>query len=405
MWYTQPFIRTRYIKTLHSHSIILLPRTSKEPYRMEGLPLDIISNLPSSIIQTILTFMPIRDAFRTSVLSRNWRYHCANITKLDFNDEMRRRSGKYKLSLDIYKVLLLHHGPVLEFSLCMFELDSCFEIDKIILYLSRNTALEKLTLCIGLDGHYHKLPSSFFSFQNLTHLKLFNCAIHPLASFSGFGRLTSLCFYDVVITKSTLLWFLRCCPKIKNFTLIGDELCFIESGCSDFIDLFQCLPLIEHLEMNSYLIKFFALGAIPQKFTNAIVHLNFLCLSKLSFKNEDVLCAVLLLVSRSPNIEKIKLEMCRYNTKEMVSQTKDFFDLLGYSCISLEHLRELEITRFLGMKPEMNFVKVILSKSPMLEKVRLVFGEQINFTDRLETQEGLLEFPRASSRAKVTFGR
>ncbi|KAI3818341.1 hypothetical protein L1987_12146 [Smallanthus sonchifolius] len=258
---------------------------------------------------------------------------------------------------------------------------------------------------MGLGSPHHKLPSSFFSFQNLTHLKLLKCAIHPLASFSGFGRLTSLCFYDVVITKSALLRFLSCCPKIKNFTLIENSSCFTESGCSDFVDLFQCLPLIEHLEMISYSIKFFALGVIPQKFTNAIVHLNFLCISELSFKKEDELCAVLLLVSRSPNIEKIKLETCSYSTRKVMSHTKDFFDLLGYSRISLEHLRELEITHFTGMKPEMDFVKVILAKSPMLEKVRLVFAEQINITDRLETLEGLLEFPRASSIAKVTFGR
>ncbi|KAM0003280.1 putative F-box domain-containing protein [Helianthus debilis subsp. tardiflorus] len=192
--------------------------------KAQCLPLDIISNLPSSIIQTILTFLPIRDAFRTSILSRKWRYHCANIPKLEFNEGMWRGGAalhdKHKLFLDMYTILLLHQCPVLEFSLSIPELRSCCEINLIILYLSRNTALEKFTLCIGMSCQSHKLPTSFFSLQNLTHLKLQKCLIPPLATLSRFGRLTSLCLYEVVTTKSTLLQFLSCCPLIRNFTLV-----------------------------------------------------------------------------------------------------------------------------------------------------------------------------------------
>ncbi|KAI3731644.1 hypothetical protein L1987_62833 [Smallanthus sonchifolius] len=316
--------------------------------------------------------MPIRDAFRTSVLSRNWRYHCANIPKLEFDDELWQGSDEYKLLLDIYSVLLLHRCPVLEFSLCISELESCCEIDQIILHLSRNTALDKFTLCMGL-GNNHKLPSSFFSFQNLTHLELQKCVIHPLASFYGFGRLTSLCFYDVIITKSTLLRFLSCCPKIKNFTLIEDELCFTESVCSDFVDLFQYLPLIEHLQMNLCPVKLFALGVIPQKFSSAIVHLNFL----------------------APNIKKLKLKMCRYNPREVVSQIVD------YSFIRLDRLilRELEIKNFTGMKPQMDFLKVILAKSPMLGRIRLTFDRKIDYQTGFRTVEKLRELQLASSQA------
>ncbi|KAI7740079.1 hypothetical protein M8C21_011417 [Ambrosia artemisiifolia] len=373
--------------------------------KAQCLPLDIISNLPSSIIQTILTFLPIRDAFRTSILSRKWRYHCANIPKLEFNEGLWRGPefpNKHKLFLDIYTILLLHHCPVLEFSLCIPQLKSCCEIDQIIHYLSRNTALEKFTLCIGL-GIRHKLPTSFFSLQNLTHLKLRYCAIPPLATFPRFGRLTSLCFYGVVITDATLLQFLSCCPMIKNFTLIEYVFRFTSSGCSsDFVDLFCFSPYIERLEMNRYPVKFFSLGVKAPKSTKAIVHLKYLGLSELSFANEDELSSVYLLVSNSPNIKKIKLEMCRYNPNEVVSQTaKDFFDVLDYSDISLEHLHELEITNFGGIKPEMDFLKLILANSPMLDRVQLVFCDLILLPARYGTLEALLGLPRASSRAKI----
>ncbi|MFS8021675.1 putative leucine-rich repeat domain superfamily [Helianthus anomalus] len=158
----------------------------------------------------------------------------------------------------------------------------------------------------------HKLPTSFFSLQNLTHLKLQKCVIPPLATLSRFGRLTSLCLYQVVTTKSTLLQFLSCCPLIRNFTLIEDALRFTQSGSSDFVDLFQCLPLIERLEMNHCPVQLFALGVIPPKLTNAIAHLKYLGLFGLSFAKEYELSSVFLLVSSSPNLKKIKLEAKQY---------------------------------------------------------------------------------------------
>ncbi|KAJ0462279.1 putative F-box domain, leucine-rich repeat domain superfamily, F-box-like domain superfamily [Helianthus annuus] len=91
-----------------------------------GPPMDMISNLPSNIIQTMLTLMPMRDAFRTSILSRSWKNHYANIPKLKFDDELFQGSAYQTLSIKcillhiIYPILLLHQGPILEFSLCCY---------------------------------------------------------------------------------------------------------------------------------------------------------------------------------------------------------------------------------------------------------------------------------------------
>ncbi|MFS8021670.1 putative FBD domain, leucine-rich repeat domain superfamily [Helianthus anomalus] len=226
----------------------------------------------------------------------------------------------------------------------------------------------------------HKLPTSFFSLQNLTHLKLQQCVIPPLATLSKFGRLTSLCLYQV----------------------IEDALRFTQSGSSDFVDLFRCLPLIERLEMNQCPVKLFALGVIPPKLTNAIAHLKYLGLFGLSFVKEYELSSVFLLVSSSPNIKKIKLEMLSYASREVVSQTaKGFFDLLDYSDINLEHLCEIEITNFTWLKPEMDFVKVILAKSPMLANVQLMFDKMTDVQKRCWALEELLKLPRPSSKTKI----
>ncbi|MFS7980447.1 putative F-box-like domain superfamily protein [Helianthus anomalus] len=129
---------------------------------MKAQRLDIITTLLQIIIETILCFLPIEEATRTSILSREWRYKWTTIPMLVFledsvkepNEERRLSSQKQmsdlecvrrykdmrcKLFYAIYQVLLLHQGPIQEFTLMTMNApDTCFEIDQIILHLSRN---------------------------------------------------------------------------------------------------------------------------------------------------------------------------------------------------------------------------------------------------------------------------
>lgn len=193
----------------------------------EPLILDRISNLPSGLIQTILTLMPIRDAFRTTILCRNWRHRCVNLPTLEFDERMLPLSAshmqspniKCKVLHAIYTVLLLHHGPVLDFSLCVTRLPSCCEIDQIILHLANNTTVEKFKLSMGLYNN-HKLPKSLFSLKKLTHLNLKNCIVKLPSTIFRFERLTSLSFHNVEISTKMLITLLGCCPILKSFTLV-----------------------------------------------------------------------------------------------------------------------------------------------------------------------------------------
>ena len=48
---------------------------------------DIISNLHDSILSHILSFLPTKEAARTSLLSKRWRYFWTYVTTLEFHDE------------------------------------------------------------------------------------------------------------------------------------------------------------------------------------------------------------------------------------------------------------------------------------------------------------------------------
>ncbi|KAM0047742.1 putative F-box-like domain superfamily protein [Helianthus debilis subsp. tardiflorus] len=246
-----------------------------------GPPMDMISNLPSNIIQTMLTLMPMRDAFRTSILSRSWKNHCADLPKLKFDDELFHGSAHQTLSIKcillhiIYPILLLHQGPILEFSLCISHLYSCCEIDRIILHLSRKATVEEFTLCVGI-GNEHKLLPSFFRLHQLTVLKLHNCVFQPSAMFKGFSWLIRLDFENVGINADVLLRLISNCPLLMDFTLIGDEKHL--KGCwnSDYVELAEDLPHIEFLRMSSYPIQCFATSLAPQKLPALLVRLKYL---------------------------------------------------------------------------------------------------------------------------------
>ena len=153
--------------------------------------MDRISNLPSTIIETILCSIPIQEAARTSILSKEWRYQWISIPKLVFNEdtfevstnendlstleqtfdmlsERKWMTKRCKLFYAIYQVLLKHIGPIHEFSLKIGADKTCVEIDHIIFHLARNNSVK--TLSLDTTPNY-KIPSSLFSLHQLVALQ------------------------------------------------------------------------------------------------------------------------------------------------------------------------------------------------------------------------------------------
>lgn len=54
---------------------------------MKGLSGDSISNLPSSVIEHILSYLPMRDAAKTSILCKEWRYKWLSVSHLVFDQD------------------------------------------------------------------------------------------------------------------------------------------------------------------------------------------------------------------------------------------------------------------------------------------------------------------------------
>ncbi|KAI3826416.1 hypothetical protein L1987_00464 [Smallanthus sonchifolius] len=279
----------------------------------------------------------------------------------------------------------LHQGAIHEFSLSMYAHGSCVEIDHIIDHLSRLNTVKKLTL----DTSGYWIPESLFSLHKLTDLYLHHCRLDVQPTFSGFGSLTNLYMENVIITKKMLLLFLSSCPLLKTVTLNPDLGSLADIDDSTVIELFECLPVIENLSIRLSMLKYFAQGKVPNKLPAALVHLKYLCIRDAPSVYKYRIPCLVFLIRSSPNLEKLKLKI--------------FYDLrLGtsekyyYSNMRLEHLNEIEIEFWTKRKFKLDFLKLILAKSPVLKKVKILLRNKVSMDEELQISRIFLRYPCVS---------
>ncbi|KAK1661579.1 hypothetical protein QYE76_049738 [Lolium multiflorum] len=156
---------------------------------------DALFSLPPEVLDDILNRVGIRDAVRTSVLSRVWRCRWEELSSLDLcfplsGDHEGARKGLGAVD----GVLLRCPGRVQRF--CA-DLDNTYagRIHDWLRVLSRR-GVEILDLSFG-DG-FPALPSSVFSCGRLSSLRLCGCSIPPLPrGFVAFPELRTLILMNV----------------------------------------------------------------------------------------------------------------------------------------------------------------------------------------------------------------
>lgn len=197
---------------------------------------DRISELPQNVQETILCFLPIRDAVRTSILSRAWEDLWTMIPHLNFDREficsMMKKFIQYKdrelmvhkIVSVINKVLLLHNGPILKFSLIIPQ--DCHHdetakivhdyIDQWIPLLSRNGIKQLI-----LDGYDRgEVIAHHFSYLELTHLRLFSVWFPYEPKFGRFSYLTNLELIDATSDYPNFNKGILDCPMLEKLTLV-----------------------------------------------------------------------------------------------------------------------------------------------------------------------------------------
>ncbi|KAM0060415.1 putative F-box domain, leucine-rich repeat domain superfamily, F-box-like domain superfamily [Helianthus debilis subsp. tardiflorus] len=292
---------------------------------------------------------------------------------------------RFELEVDnIQQILLLRQGPIYELTLQLpVNEDAGLELDPIVSHLSRNHMVKKLKLyrwdaLCGYGG-----PISIFSFHHLRDLDISDAELYHPPIFNGFASLESLSLRDVVIPKKTLLHLLLNCPSLKSFCLhvLSYDKCTIN-------ELLECLPVIEHLNTSTHISEWVVLNSVPQEHPTSLNHLRYLCFKDTSVEHCG-LAYLLVFIKCSPNLEIIKLE------SDWGHCYKDYsFEWEEYSDVWLEHLHELDFDCFNNLKPEMDFVKFILARSPKLKKVSIL--SDVGKSQNPEILKTLLQAPHVS---------
>ncbi|CAN1191428.1 F-box/FBD/LRR-repeat protein At1g13570, partial [Linum perenne] len=178
--------------------------------------------LPTNVISLILTFLPIKEAVKTSILSKQWRHRWQSIPQLVFdgnfatidyssNSESEMNSVN-KAMLKVYQALLLHDGPLNKFELSIPEMYGCPQLDQLILYLSTKSVKE---LCLRI-GLLTQLPSSLFCVPNLNSMKLQGFIFKEPTWSVGFSKLTLLELKDVFLPTNFFNNLLPKCPLLQK---------------------------------------------------------------------------------------------------------------------------------------------------------------------------------------------
>ncbi|KAJ9709498.1 hypothetical protein PVL29_001127 [Vitis rotundifolia] len=358
---------------------------------MDDAPkLDLISNLPLSIIESILVRLPIREAVRTSILSSKWRYRWSGITDLVFEDDLFLLNDKLKKF--ITQVLLLHAGPIHKFQITTSNLRICPDIDQWILFLSRNDVKEIL-LELG-ECEWFTVPSCLFSCQKLTRLELVRCELHPPLTFKGFLHLKILNLHQVSITCEAIQSLVSSCPLLECLSL----------------SYFDCLALNISAPNLKYLFLEGEFKEICLENTPVLVSVTVAMYMSDDFVEnfeQSSSCNFIKFFGGAPHLERLigHIYFTKGSSNASVSPEVldlDFWENECPSDCAFKCLQTVKMTDISGLPHEMRFIKFLLENSPILE-IMSITPSVYAIEGRIHMVTELLEFRRVSPHAKIKF--
>ncbi|XP_004239431.1 F-box/FBD/LRR-repeat protein At1g13570-like [Solanum lycopersicum] len=410
----------------------------------QSVPLDVLSSLPDNVIDEILMCLPLREAVRTSILSTKWRYKWCRIPdlKLDYKlwqSKVDKRSVLKKFTKIIYHLVTSHDGPISKFILSIRGLEDSPVLDKLIYFLSRNSVQH---LELDISGYYkHKLPSSIFTCLRLMHLSLSGCSIQLAPrNFKGFDTLICLELRNMtisskilenLISNSPLLDTLMLhqnvyfgiieinAPKLRAFEFNEMEGSICLKSTPNLQDLtlwhknyhvgsrnhFKSFYHLEYLVLNGHSLKVLAVaaGEVTTRLPFDLNSLKQLCLDEIYLRELDVVSSAVFLIKSFQHLQILEIQVEDYDNDMSALQC---LELEAFSDVKFNHLRKFELSCFTGSDREMQLIKLLLAKSPVLENMRIhPLPDYDNASEKLKNEIPVLlnTLQRASPQVEVVY--
>ncbi|KAL1829856.1 hypothetical protein ACET3Z_008268 [Daucus carota] len=384
--------------------------------------MDIISDLPQSIIDLILTKLPIKDAVRTSILSSKWRYHWTTMTELVFDEKCfclcDDRKVAEKESVDfMMRFLMLHKGPIQKFKLIQkFELTTSYlrkstDIDQWLRLISR-ADIKELVLDVygkGRKWDYPRLsiPQSIFTFQKLTRLTLSGFTVEPPFGFQGFPCLKYLELDGVTISREDIENFISGCPLLEKFkfskildklalTIRAPNLKHLTVG-GNFEDLYlEHTPLVTAISIHFY--PWVWRGDILRKVPVTYDYLKSIEIRKMDFKDLDKVLYVLQLLLLSPNLQELQISYSVVDPDHYKNADIDIWERKCPADFTFKHLKTVKLSNIFT-ENDMEFVRFVLGPSPVLEVIRI--SPKYENGEAMKMVNEVLRFRRAPHKVNI----
>lgn len=197
---------------------------------------DRISYLPDSVLQSILTLVPLKSAVRTDVLSKKWRnlwkYSLSTATALEFSDDLSNNLSAKEFVEAVNRYISLNERKELErfhVFFCPFDLFPS-DIERWISFAAgKRVRYLNIDLSQGFtnpeNGEFtdcrnpFELPSSLFDCDSLIDLSLSRCNFNTPLNLRKFGGLQSLSISHSNISEEMLQSILTECSLLESLSL------------------------------------------------------------------------------------------------------------------------------------------------------------------------------------------
>ncbi|KAL3734772.1 hypothetical protein ACJRO7_024016 [Eucalyptus globulus] len=242
-------------------------------------------------------------------------------------------------------------------------------------------------------------------------LKLIRCVIKIPPRFEGFKNLRSLYLLRVELSPDSLEALISQCPLLKDLFLVEGitrvnvkagnlERLLLQGGFQDVVfgvmnhlksvtvsfyddiasksepgdtnssnlnKFFQNLPKIQILKLEKYLLKYLALGSVPQTLPNAMVLLKYL-FTCIDFNSVEEIWTIMCLIRSSPLLKQVDFK-ARTEKRTAVGLAANYWEDHQSSCF--QQVRVASLDNISGSQPELRFIKFLLSHLPGLQKMRI----------------------------------
>ncbi|KAK1631169.1 hypothetical protein QYE76_005484 [Lolium multiflorum] len=405
---------------------------------------DLLASLPPPLLDAILARLDIRDAVRTSALSRDWRRRwealpCISLSFLD------KRGNTPTSSVAVDSVLARYPGHISSFSFHCDKYSAARVADWLLALSTRGVS----SINLQCSYYYYSitLHSSLFLCTQLVHLELNGCLMpHLPAGFTGFPVLEELKLYaaqfpengesllEEILAASPSLNTLNLSylyirddgpqnewviggPTIRKLTINSDKFYgwritdlprldeatidlgkYVSSG--DFQGFIAGFAQVRKLILHTcYPLPPLANGHLMETLPCTFYNLKSLILWT-HFCERPAILATLCLLMNAPNLEELEITIERTfldgieaNAENHNTQCTDAF------CSNLQVVK----IKGIGWLPsEMCFIELVLSKAIVLRTMYLRLGYESSKSNEDALCE-LMTYRRGSPHAQVFF--